>query len=71
MRRRRGRHIAPPPLNQEAADFALYLMAQIGRLDTRPGTIAAMQRGLDQAWDALEQIQENPGDGSSDGSNAG
>jgi hypothetical protein len=67
VRRRRGRRAAPPPLNQEAADFALYLMAQIGRLDTRPGTIAAMQRGLDQAWDALEQIQEDPGDGNDAG----
>jgi len=57
--RRRGRHVTRPPANREAADFALYLMAQIGRLDTRPGTIAAMQRGLDQAWDVLDQIQED------------
>jgi hypothetical protein len=67
--RRRGRRAARParPVNQEAADFALYLMAQLGRLDTRPGTIAAMQRGLDTAWDALEQIQEDASDGDDTG----
>lgn len=30
------------------------LLAQLGRLDIRPETIAAMQRGLDRAWASLE-----------------
>lgn len=64
MARRRAPRTPP---NQETADFALYLMAQLGRIDTTPRTIAAMQRGLDQAWGALDQIQE----GASDGHDAG
>lgn len=53
------------PRSDEAAGFAEYLLAQIGRLDTRPGTLAAMQRGLDEAWDVLGQAapqQEGDGD---------
>ena len=63
-RRRAARRAAER--QQEAAGFALYLMAQLGRLDTRPGTLAAMQRGLDQAWETLERAQE-----ATDGNGAG
>ena len=31
------------------------LLAQIGRLDNQPETINAMQRGLNAAWEALDQ----------------
>lgn len=34
------------------------LLAQLGRLDTTPETIAAMQRGLDQAWAVIDQAAE-------------
>ncbi len=30
------------------------LLAGLARLDNRPETLAAMQRGLDEAWAALE-----------------
>ena len=36
------------------------LLAQIGRLDNRPETIGAMQRGLDAAWSDLEQADGCP-----------
>ncbi len=32
------------------------LLAQLGRLDNRPETIEAMQRGLDDAWAALDRM---------------
>lgn len=35
------------------------LMAQLGRLDTRPETIAALQRGLDAAWQVIDQAAED------------
>jgi hypothetical protein len=35
------------------------LMAQLGRLDTRPETIAAMQRGLDAAWLVVDRAAED------------
>ncbi len=35
------------------------LMAQLGRLDTRPETIAALQRGLDIAWAIVDQAAED------------
>ena len=31
------------------------LLAQLGRLDNRPATIDAMQRGLNAAWEDLDQ----------------
>ncbi len=34
------------------------LLAQLARLDNRPETIAAMQRGLDDAWAALDRAAE-------------
>lgn len=37
------------------------LLAQIGRLDNTPDTIAAMQRGLDRAWAAIDQAAEQEG----------
>lgn len=42
-------------------DFAWALLAQLGRLDQRPGTIAAMQRGLDAAWAVLDQAAADGG----------
>ena len=32
-------------------------MARDGTLDSRPGTLAAMQAGIDQAWAALEALE--------------
>ncbi len=32
------------------------LLAGLARLDNRPGTIDAMQRGLDQAWGVLDTL---------------
>lgn len=40
----------------EADGFAAYLLAQLGRLDTRPETIEALQRGLDHAWAVLDEV---------------
>jgi hypothetical protein len=34
------------------------LLAQLGRLDTTPATIAAMQRALDNAWNTLDRAAE-------------
>ncbi len=38
----------------EPAPGVEVLLAGLARLDNRPDTIAAMQRGLDDAWAALE-----------------
>ncbi len=38
----------------EPGPGAQTLMAGLARLDTRPETIEAMQRGLEAAWAALE-----------------
>jgi hypothetical protein len=32
-------------------------MARDGTLDSSPGTLAAMQAGIDQAWDALDALE--------------
>ena len=47
-------HAGAPP--DAAARFAQHLLAQIGRLDQTPATIAAMQRGLDDAWAVLDRV---------------
>lgn len=44
--------------DQPHACPAESLLAQLGRLDTRPETIAAMQRGLDAAWQVVDQAAE-------------
>ncbi len=39
------------------AFLAIRKLARAGCIDNQPGTTAAMQRGLDDAWAALEQGQ--------------
>jgi len=49
---RSGGRSTPPA---ERVAFAEWLLAQIGRLDQSPATMAAMQRGLNDAWAALDR----------------